>query len=213
MNKRKLTRESLTELAKRMPVLSEEVQKSFIGGGNGTAEDPYTWEEYYNMTGSMWTGGYVGNSYTYIYSQSEYEALSESGLWSGGIVGGMGYVLQGVVCLGGGTDVTADDLADRLTEIGTTIADGIVTGISGTISGLLNPLAGAGVTAAGVAKEVLQKKQIRAILDYMRESKIDSVYEIKHEDMMYVSPGATMGNSYSIFYNKKTGEIIGTVNW
>ncbi|WP_286833792.1 MULTISPECIES: DUF5675 family protein [unclassified Proteiniphilum] len=33
MKKRKLTRESLAELAKRMPVLSEEVQSSCIGGG------------------------------------------------------------------------------------------------------------------------------------------------------------------------------------
>ena len=32
MNKRKLTRETLTELAKRMPVLSEEVQHSYVGG-------------------------------------------------------------------------------------------------------------------------------------------------------------------------------------
>lgn len=32
MNKRKLTRESLTELAKRMPVLSEEVQSFYVGG-------------------------------------------------------------------------------------------------------------------------------------------------------------------------------------
>ena len=33
MNKRKLTRESLTELAMRMPVLSEEVQSFYVGGG------------------------------------------------------------------------------------------------------------------------------------------------------------------------------------
>ncbi|OJX91988.1 MAG: hypothetical protein BGP01_06820 [Paludibacter sp. 47-17] len=33
MKRRKVTVESLTELAKKMPVLSEEVQSSFIGGG------------------------------------------------------------------------------------------------------------------------------------------------------------------------------------
>ena len=43
---RKLTRKSLSELAQKMPVLSENVQSSFIGGGNGTSvSDPYTFEQ------------------------------------------------------------------------------------------------------------------------------------------------------------------------
>lgn len=45
----KLTRKSLDELAQRMPVLSEKVQSSFIGGGNGLKKDPYTMSEYRAM--------------------------------------------------------------------------------------------------------------------------------------------------------------------
>lgn len=37
---KKLTRNSLDELAQRMPVLSEELQRSFIGGG-GTFVSAY----------------------------------------------------------------------------------------------------------------------------------------------------------------------------
>ena len=46
---RKLTRKSLEELAQKMPVLSEEVQRSYIGGGSGTYDSPYTFEEYLNL--------------------------------------------------------------------------------------------------------------------------------------------------------------------
>ena len=53
MYKRKLTRESLAELAKRMPVLSEEVQSTFIGGGDGTFSNPYTFEEYSKVIASV----------------------------------------------------------------------------------------------------------------------------------------------------------------
>ncbi|MBR6936193.1 MAG: hypothetical protein IKH63_01250 [Prevotella sp.] len=43
---KKITKESLNELAKKMPVLSEKAQATFVGGGDGTFSSPYTFEEY-----------------------------------------------------------------------------------------------------------------------------------------------------------------------
>ncbi|MDD4399882.1 MAG: hypothetical protein PHS01_10100 [Dysgonamonadaceae bacterium] len=64
---RKLTRKNLDELAKVMPILNENIQRSFIGGGAGTQEDPYTESEYDQMVASgTWNGGYVdGWGYTF----------------------------------------------------------------------------------------------------------------------------------------------------
>ncbi len=39
---RKLTRRSLDELAKTLPVIEESFQTSYVGGGNGTSASPYT---------------------------------------------------------------------------------------------------------------------------------------------------------------------------
>lgn len=57
---KKLTRNSLDELAQRMPVLSEELQRSFIGGGGGSKDDPYSQREYdaFILSG-YFPGGYV----------------------------------------------------------------------------------------------------------------------------------------------------------
>ena len=42
---KKLTRKSLNELAKTMPVIEESLQMSYVGGGNGTSANPYTQAE------------------------------------------------------------------------------------------------------------------------------------------------------------------------
>lgn len=58
--KRKITRSSLEQLAKELPVLSEQEQRYYIGGGSGTEQDPYDYEEYRRMSVSgTWMGGYV----------------------------------------------------------------------------------------------------------------------------------------------------------
>lgn len=60
MKKRKITVGTLAELAKRMPVLSEEVQRSFIGGGDGTQTNPFTESEFDKFLSSgHFPGGYV----------------------------------------------------------------------------------------------------------------------------------------------------------
>ena len=65
--KRKLTKSSLDELAERMPALSEEQQMTYIGGGDGTQDYPYTVDEFDRMVASgTWNGGYVeGWGYTF----------------------------------------------------------------------------------------------------------------------------------------------------
>ena len=217
---RKLTRMSLEELAMTLPVVENEIQASYVGGGNGTYEDPYTQKEYYSMLAiGSWQGGYVENmghinglnqSENPYISQEEYNRMVANGTWEGGLVEGIGYVLPDVVCMGGGKDVTVWDL---LTDEGTTITEGTITTVSTIVFGIMNSTSALVMTGVGVAKEVRRKEQISQILDYMREHGLDSVYEIKHDGTMYISPGATMGNSSSVFYNKKTGEIIGSVDW
>lgn len=75
---KKLTRKSLDELAKTMPVIEESLQMSYVGGGNGTSANPYTQAEFDNMlSNDNWNGGYVeGMGYvatnTYIYGSSVY---------------------------------------------------------------------------------------------------------------------------------------------
>lgn len=106
---RKLTRKSLDELAQRMPVLSENVQSSFIGGGNGSWENPFTFGEYKDL-GSLFTEGWVDlpdsisllkHPYDYYFGDSGYDMLSflggsgydgASGYWGGsGYDGASGY--------------------------------------------------------------------------------------------------------------------------
>ncbi len=77
MKKRKLTRESLAELAARMPVLSEIGMRKYIGG-----QDP-----------------------SVVYTVEEYHFLESIGQWTQtAYVSGMGYVLPTVTVTGTYTD-------------------------------------------------------------------------------------------------------------
>lgn len=73
---KKLTRKSLEELAKTLPVIEESFQMSYVGGGDGTSASPYT--------------------------QAEFDSIADSGTWSGGYVEGWGYVGGEVICTPGG---------------------------------------------------------------------------------------------------------------
>ncbi len=69
---KKLTRKNLDELAKVMPVLSEKTQKSFIGGGCGSQNNPYSEAEYESMLASgTWNGGFVEN-WGYVSSYGDF---------------------------------------------------------------------------------------------------------------------------------------------
>lgn len=55
-----MTKKSLEELAKSLPVIEKSIQMGFIGGGNGTSSDPYTLAEFDSMSDSgNWNGGFV----------------------------------------------------------------------------------------------------------------------------------------------------------
>lgn len=57
---KKLTRKSLDEMARTLPRISEIKQCSFIGGGTGTKDDPFTEQEFNGMLeNGSWFGGFV----------------------------------------------------------------------------------------------------------------------------------------------------------
>lgn len=96
---KKLTRKSLDELALRMPVLSEEVQSSYVGGGTGnTIMDPLTFDQYRSM-GSFFISGWVDlpdsisllkHPYDYYFGGSGSDG--NGGYWDGsGSYGPTGY--------------------------------------------------------------------------------------------------------------------------
>lgn len=63
---KKLTKKSLDELAQTLPVIEEAKQKTYVGGGDGTRDSPYT--------------------------AHEFEVMLNNDSWQGGFVEGMGYV-------------------------------------------------------------------------------------------------------------------------
>lgn len=75
---KKLTRQSLDEMAKTLPVIEKKSQTGYVGGGNGTSAEPYTYDEYDNLLSyGSWNGGYVEgigyvNADAYVYGSSSY---------------------------------------------------------------------------------------------------------------------------------------------
>lgn len=70
--KRRITRKSLDELQKALTTLSFQEQTYYVGGGNGSKEDPYTFVEYQDLLSRRsWLGGYVmGSTTTYNKDES-----------------------------------------------------------------------------------------------------------------------------------------------
>ncbi len=57
---KKLAKKNLDELAKIMPLVSQQEQGEILGGGTGTQEDPYSYSEFQTFSSSgNWNGGYV----------------------------------------------------------------------------------------------------------------------------------------------------------
>ena len=54
-----MTRKSLDELAKTLPVIKETSQMHYVGGGDGSPNNPYTAHEYVMMLiNNKWEGDY-----------------------------------------------------------------------------------------------------------------------------------------------------------
>lgn len=123
---RKLTRKSLEELAKTLPVIEDRFQKSYVGGGDGTSTSPYTAAEFDNMLSEgSWNGGYVdgmgyvGNDTVCTndnpsnaggdgtsanpYTKAEFDSMLSNDNWNGGYVEGMGYVANDTYIYGNST--------------------------------------------------------------------------------------------------------------
>ena len=88
---KKLTKKSLDELEKVMPVICESKQREFVGGGSGTNCDPYTYEEFESSCGSL-CAGYVSccGLRGFLLHHSEYSY----GSGDPGISGDIWYCLQ-----------------------------------------------------------------------------------------------------------------------
>lgn len=81
---KKITRKNLDELMVSMPIISEIQQKTYIGGGDGSPNNPYTVEQYdFLCSIGVWQGGYVeGWGYT---SPEVIINGGNSGSWGGGL--------------------------------------------------------------------------------------------------------------------------------
>ena len=79
---RKLTRKSLTELSQQKEILSAEKLKTFIGGGNGTYYNPYTFEEYKQFDGKS-EGYYINESGQLSYNLPEIVVTGHQSRYNG----------------------------------------------------------------------------------------------------------------------------------
>lgn len=120
-NKKKLRKETLTELAKRMPVLNEKKQVAFVGGGNGTREDPFSLSEYMDL-GDLFQTGWVDFPDSISYMTCPYgEYYSSSGLdyssgndYDSGFMDDSGLYNDSGIHKGGGGYIDPDDVAQYL---------------------------------------------------------------------------------------------------
>jgi len=193
---RKLTRKSLDELAKTLPVIEESFQMSYVGGGDGTFEYPFTETEFNDfLFKGHFPGGYVtftGDSYPRFFEGS--------------------YAASGVTITGygGGEIIDTSDLYQYKSEVG--VSD-VVTGLSTTvISALTNTMTGTASTVMAVALtagQVDYNTDLQNTIDFLSSKGIDSVYIVKR-DVTTTSP--TTGTSFTqyeyIFIDTESGDIV-----
>jgi len=112
---KKMTKLSLDKLAKEMPVISELAQKAYIGGGDGSAGNPFT--------------------------ESEMDSMVASGTWSGGNVVGMGYVGTGGTASGtiGGPGATTETWDDLISQASAQTNYNYYEGAAITLASFTNP--------------------------------------------------------------------------
>ena len=126
---RKLTKASLSELAKSKEIISFLDQKSYIGGGTGTRHDPYSIEEYNSLIdNSNWNGGWVlkdqdsnpiyvgGTQADTEESYNEGTDFSGGTKYNGGTDGNGDVAYDGKTRYDGGTDDKSDVAYDGKTK-------------------------------------------------------------------------------------------------
>lgn len=119
--KKKISRESLFELAKRMPTLNEKVQATLVGGGNGTRENPFSLSEYMDLGDLFQTGwgdlpdsvSYLTCPYSVYYSSSGLD-YSLGNYYESGFMDDSGLYNDSGIHEGGGGYIDPDDVAQYL---------------------------------------------------------------------------------------------------
>lgn len=103
---RKLTKASLSELAKSKKIISFLDQKSYVGGGNGTLLYPYSYEEFFQCYRLTDPNGYYWGSTGGIYKNGEFVQITGGYDYSGNTnyTGITNY--SGNTCYSGNTDYT-----------------------------------------------------------------------------------------------------------
>lgn len=114
--KRKITRQSLDELQRSLTILPLDEQEYYVGGGSGTKEDPYTYEEYLQYWHSgTWTGGYVQFS---AVQSSQDNSGSRNGGTDAFYVERGNRLLEDVVVPGKRKDSNTDERGDHIETSG-----------------------------------------------------------------------------------------------
>ena len=82
---KKLTRKSLDELAKTLPVIEETSQMHYVGGGDGSPNNPYTESQYHGfLSQNQWAGGFV-QGYGYVLGQVTVTSYNPNNLRTTGV--------------------------------------------------------------------------------------------------------------------------------
>ena len=91
---RKLTKASLSELAESKEIMSFSEQRNYVGGGNGSEEDPFTVFEFRELVDhGNWTGGWVTGV-----SKMGYQVVNTGGTYKH-------YVTDNILTIGGSSEI------------------------------------------------------------------------------------------------------------
>lgn len=73
--RKKFSIDMLESMCSEKDLLTKEVQSIYIGGGDGSKDNPYSMDDYYAMVDSgTWTGGYIQDSEGISYGMAETRA-------------------------------------------------------------------------------------------------------------------------------------------
>nr|WP_314697821.1 hypothetical protein [uncultured Prevotella sp.] len=91
---KKLTKASLSELAKSKEIISFREQKSYVGGGSGSKEDPFTAFEFRELVDhGHWTGGWVTGV-----SKMGYQVVNTGGTYEN-------FITDNILTIGGSSEI------------------------------------------------------------------------------------------------------------
>jgi hypothetical protein len=174
---KKLKRLNLSGLSKESIVLDREMEQRVIGGLRTDADGIVYW------------------------SQDEFEALSDKGLWDGGYVDGWGYTGSGVAIFGStpsrAYNYGSGQYYDNLSSYTSSRTMGWANYIAGQ---LLNEVPGVDLFT-GYGAQAYTNTVFRAISDMMEKGYVNN--------SIYVNLKTDRNNQTIIFYNAHNGMTLG----